>query len=131
MAIQKISPDEAAAAEAMLDWFADEEHWIKGTMGTSDPSGPVNACLLGGAQLAVWGGWSLNGSGFSHEEQRNLAGMHSRLIHRIQKVVREQFPERAKRSPNCIIDFNDHIATTIEDIRVVLEKTRNGIQEER
>ena len=46
----------------------------------------------------------------------------------IRSVIREQFPERAGRLRG-IVDFNDHQATSEDDVILVLEKAAVRIQE--
>lgn len=112
---------EAQALERLLEWFADERHWAKKTLGEVDLEGNVlNTCLYGGMKMIYVG--RINAAGPCNLFQ---------LADRIGRVIEEQFPERDNGSKRYYVGpFNDHPETTIADVRSVLEKTLAQVQEE-
>lgn len=112
------------AIEKMRDWLSEEAHWRKNGFGDADEKGGYrNACLMGAARLALWNDISCDGKSI-----RDLRSV-DRISDRLEAVIREQFPDRWYDG-HPVLCFNDDPETTIEDVRLVVDKTLADVRGE-
>lgn len=116
----------AEALDKMLDWFANEDRWLKGaTAIRAYPGGPVTrACMMGGVALAIWG--DITRSSCTDPES---VVMRQYIADLLREAADEQFHDRMTNGRHSVPFFNDHPDTTIADVRLVIEKARAAVQE--
>ena len=107
----------------MLELLSDETRWVQG-MYANGQDAARTFCLVGAyGQLTR-----------KNPFNADYSGARFTYLHRVLRVIREQFPDRLDTSMedyddifdvgDLIVSFNDHPDTVFGDVRLVMEKAR-------